>query len=287
VPEVELLGLIAPLRKLLSNTNETISVHVDGSMKDILSLEENREYIIPDFQREIRWEKENLSQLVEDIKSGPKYLGNIILTKKLNENKFLIIDGQQRITVLTLILACIKNLHNRQIGAISTCKLNIESFLGFETILERGFPDKHSLPPEVLQSDKLHQIDKYYELWNQIKAIDCIANSYAARQFVDNLGKSDVNIILNRSDDATVGIRYFIDVNLKGKQLDTEDIFKGYLFRNDLNENIRTEWYKFKTNVSRIEATKKMDYPLLKLLEHYFYPILSMKKMENIIYETV
>lgn len=269
--ELELLGIIAPLRKLLSNTNETINVQVEGSMKGVLSLQEDRQYIIPDFQREIRWEKENLSQLVEDIKSGPKYLGNIILTQKLNENKFLIIDGQQRITVLTLILACLKKLHNGQIGAISTCKLSIESFLGFETILERGFPDKNSLPAEILQSDKLHQIDKYYELWSQIKVIDCIANSHAARKFVENLGESDINIILNRSDNATVGIRYFIDVNLKGKQLDTEDIFKGYLFRNDLNKSIRNEWYKFKTNVSRIEATKKMDYPLLKLLEHYFY----------------
>lgn len=271
MPELELLGIIAPLRKLLSNTNETINVQVDGSMKNILSLQESREYIIPDFQREIRWEKENLSQLVDDIKSGPKYLGNIILTQKLNENKFLIIDGQQRITVLTLILSCLKNLHNRQISAISTCKLSIESFLGFETILERGFPDKNSLPADILQSDKLHQIDKYYELWNQIKVIDCIANSHSARKFIENLGKCDINIILNRSDDATVGIRYFIDVNLKGKQLDTEDIFKGYLFQNDPNEDIRNEWYKFKTNVTRIEATNKMDYPLLKLLEHYFY----------------
>ncbi|AHF08427.1 DUF262 domain-containing protein [Desulfitobacterium metallireducens] len=271
MPELELLGIIAPLRKLLSNTNETINVHVDGSMQDILSLRENREYIIPDFQREIRWEKENLSQLVDDIKSGPKYLGNIILTQKLNENKFLIIDGQQRITVLTLILSCLNYFHNGQIDTISPCKLSIESFLGFEAILEGNFPDKDSLAAEIVQSDKLHQIDKYYELWSQIKVLDCIANGHAAKDFIRNLGKSDVNIILNRSDDARDGIRYFIDVNLKGKQLDTEDIFKGYLFRNDHNEDIRNEWYKFKTNVCRIEATKKMDYPLLKLLEHYFY----------------
>lgn len=271
MPELELLGIIAPLRKLLSNTNETINVQVDGTMKNILSLQGNREYIIPDFQREIRWEIENLSQLVDDINSGPKYLGNIILTQKLNENKFLIIDGQQRITVLTLILSCLNYFHKGQIDTISPCKLSIESFLGFESILGGNFPDKDSLAADILQSDKLHQIEKYYELWSQIKVINCIANRHAAKDFIRNLGKSEVNIILNRSDDARDGIRYFIDVNLKGKQLDTEDIFKAHLFRNDHNEDIRIEWYKFKTNVSRIEDTKKMDYPLLKLLEHYFF----------------
>ena len=63
-----------------------------------------------------------------------------------------------------------------------------------------------------------------------------------AKNFIDNLGKSSVNIILNESDDLKDGIRYFIDVNLKGKQLDTEDIFKGYLFRNDSSIERRNAW---------------------------------------------
>ena len=73
-----------------------------------------------------------------------------------------------------------------------------------------------------------------------------------------------------KSDDINDGIRYFIDVNLKGKQLDIEDIFKSYLFKNDQSADIRTEWYKFKENVTAA-SDSKMDYPLFKLLEHYFY----------------
>lgn len=73
----ELLGIIAPLRKFLSNNTEAINVDVGGCPKEILSLRADREYIIPDFQREIRWDNDNLSQLVDDIKSGPNILGTL------------------------------------------------------------------------------------------------------------------------------------------------------------------------------------------------------------------
>ncbi len=266
----DLLGIIAPLRKLLSNTDESIQVEVDVGRKDALKLKKDRVYVIPDFQREIRWDEDNLSQLVDDIKSGPKYLGNIILTEVVNDNKFLIIDGQQRITVLIMILACIKLIHGKSIDVIDPCQLKIESFTGLTEIMEKQFPPRDELNTKIIESDYLNQINKYYELWEKINETSCIINRDEVGSFIENLSKSEINIILNKSDDVKDGIRYFIDVNLKGKQLDVEDIFKGYLFRNDSSTEIRSEWYQLKKNVAKIEETKKMKYPLLKLLEHYF-----------------
>lgn len=281
----ELLGIISPLRKLLSDTDEVINVKVKGSNQNILELKENREYIIPDFQREIRWDKDNLSQLIDDIKTGPKYLGNIILTKNFNEDKYLIIDGQQRMTVITMILWCLKSIHNEKIELIKPCKLSIESFEGFEKLIEKSFTDSLKNDNSILETDKLFQIDKYYELWNNIREISYISNKKEAKEFVDNLEKSSVNIILNESDDLKDGIRYFIDVNLKGKQLDTEDIFKGYLFRQDTSKEIRDAWYQLKTNVAKI-VEKKIKYPILKLIEHYFYcDLYNDKKFKNLVFD--
>ena len=76
----DLLGIIAPLKKFLSKTEQKIYVPL-SSDKEILSLSADRIYTIPDFQREIRWGNENVAQLIDDINSGPKYLGNIILTQ--------------------------------------------------------------------------------------------------------------------------------------------------------------------------------------------------------------
>ena len=67
----DLLGIIAPLKKFLSRTEEKTFVPLSNN-KEILSLSADRTYIIPDFQREIRWGNENVAQLIDDIDSGPK-----------------------------------------------------------------------------------------------------------------------------------------------------------------------------------------------------------------------
>lgn len=262
----DLLGIIAPLKKFMSNSDEEVYVTLEGEKKTVLSLAKDRIYDIPDFQREIRWSSDNVALLLEDIKSGPKFLGNIILTKHF-DNRFSIIDGQQRITVLTMILSCIKRLHEDEIDIINPCKLVIESFSGFSTLIEVGF-DKDQYTKEVYESDKLKQISKYTKLWEYIIETEEIKDKREAKKIIENLSSCSFNIIINEADDVSEGIRYFIDVNLKGKQLDIEDIFKSYLFRNDSSKEIRKQWYLLKTVTAEIEHSK-MDYSLLKLLEHY------------------
>ena len=213
----ELLGIIAPLKKFLSDTDETIMMFVESQKNPILSFDSGRIYNIPDFQREIRWDMDNISVLIEDIKNGPKFLGNIILTKH-NPKKYSIIDGQQRITVLTMILNCIKHLHQNEIDIITPCSLTIESFSGFHKLMDEHFPDEKKFDIEIIKSDKLKQLQKYYQLWNYILGLEEIQLKKEAKELLRNLGESSFNIIINESDDTSKGIRYFIDVNLKEKQ---------------------------------------------------------------------
>lgn len=263
----ELLGIIASLKKFLSNSNEDIFFSIKGEKQIVCSLAKNRTYRIPDFQREIRWSCDNVAMLIEDIKTKPRFLGNVILTKH-SDNSFSIIDGQQRISILTMILCAINNYHGNEIETIYPCKLIIESFTGLTNVLETCF-DQTLFTEEMFETDKLKQFHKYKELWDFIIESDEIKNRNNAKKFIDNLRECTVNLIINESDDVGEGIRYFIDVNLKGKQLDTEDIFKSFLFKNDSGNDIREQWYSLKATVAKIESSK-MDYPLLKLLEHYF-----------------
>ena len=152
----DLLGIIAPIKKFLAKTEEKIYVPLSSSDKEVLSLSANRIYTIPDFQREIRWANENVAQLIDDIYSSPKYLGNVILTQHSN-NLFSIIDGQQRITILTMIVLCIKKYYDSQIDVFSPCKLEIESFSEFSNILSKSFPKDLLDDNTIIQSDKLHQ----------------------------------------------------------------------------------------------------------------------------------
>lgn len=132
----ELLGIITSIKKFMSNSNEKIYFPLNGEKKEALSLEKDRIYNIPDFQREIRWSCDNVAMLIEDIKTKPRFLGNIILTKHF-DNSFSIIDGQQRITVLTMILNAIKKRHCGEIDIIEPCELSIESFLNSKMSLKK------------------------------------------------------------------------------------------------------------------------------------------------------
>lgn len=87
-------------------------------LKDILS---NNKYSIDYFQREYRWQKENIDQLIDDLYSAFRadyrpehstkdvanyasyFMGSIVVIGK-DDATMSIIDGQQRVTSLTLLL---------------------------------------------------------------------------------------------------------------------------------------------------------------------------------------
>jgi hypothetical protein len=92
-------------------------------LKDLFS--EKYLFEIPYFQRQFAWNEENFEQLVDDIKDGlkafgesePYFLGSIILwAKEQNEDGsglYAVIDGQQRLTCLTILMACLRDLADK------------------------------------------------------------------------------------------------------------------------------------------------------------------------------
>ena len=91
-------------------------------VKDILS----ERYIVDYFQRDYKWQTKHVTELINDLenkflqdykdgddvkevaKFGYYYLGSIILSAQGTE--YSIIDGQQRLTTLTLLLIFLHNL---------------------------------------------------------------------------------------------------------------------------------------------------------------------------------
>lgn len=230
----DIVGTVINLRNFLSNQETPVKVKIgvgDDSAK-IFTLKENRKYVIPDFQREIRWEKEQLIELMRDIKSSEKFLGNIILTIK-DDGIYEIIDGQQRLTILFLLLHYIKITYSSAIGGFETCSLENQSFKGFNLLMSYNFDyDKMSDDDKqfVSNTDVFKQRKRYQHLWEAIPASGMLDNSDKAKLFMRNLERCSINIIANSDDGTGRGIEYFLDVNLKGVKLDAEDIFKGYLF---------------------------------------------------------
>ena len=206
-------------------------------------LDSNRTYIIPDFQREIRWDEEQIVELINNIGAGAKFLGNVILSETKRENgnpqslkDYEIIDGQQRITTLLMILRFIQYKYGEDLNVSGDfCSLEIQSFEGFSTLYENAFSEESAQLESVKKTDDLNQIPHYLYMWNAIceysqEMSSFLRNKDSCKDFLDNLMGSTINVIINTSGNNSRGIKLFLDVNLKGKKLDTEDVFKSYLF---------------------------------------------------------
>ncbi|MFP6165790.1 DUF262 domain-containing protein [Helicobacter pylori] len=90
---------------------------------DFIGKSQEKQFVIPIYQRVYSWEKEQCKQLWDDIvKTGGNdqmnghFIGSIVFVQDgiytTNYNELLIIDGQQRLTTITLLLIALRNYLN-------------------------------------------------------------------------------------------------------------------------------------------------------------------------------
>lgn len=284
----EIMGTVTSVKRYLSPEKIELKISPDLGGESTIILQQNRKYIIPDFQREIRWEENNLSILLSDLSTSPRFLGNIILTIKKNGD-CQIIDGQQRTTVLLLILAYIKSRYKEKLEPFTPCSIENRSFTGLSELMENGFADELLENPAITKTDYYGQRQSFINLWTWLKKEELLATSATAKTILHNIETSQVNIIASHEDESNSSIRYFLDVNLKGVQLDTEDIFKAQIFSLNLSDDMLQLWRENKAAMLTFNQTKekggtdkkvKERYPLMKVYEHYFYCDLFKSKPE-------
>ena len=75
------------------------------------------DFTIPDYQRPYAWGKDETLQLLDDLKDAlfrttdePYFFGSIVLVKQKGEPAAEVIDGQQRLTTLTILCAVLRDL---------------------------------------------------------------------------------------------------------------------------------------------------------------------------------
>src|SRR3954463_1852276 len=96
------------------------SREIDGKGRTVRELLASRKYSIDYYQREYKWQRKQVAELLEDLAAkfldsyepghersavaayGHYFLGSIVISDK--DGQKFIIDGQQRLTTLTLLL---------------------------------------------------------------------------------------------------------------------------------------------------------------------------------------
>ena len=271
---MNIFGTIINLEEFLHNKESKIYIQTNNGNSEVKVLASNREYKIPSFQRELRWGKQQLLELIRDLSKNSIFLGNIIL-KENSGNVFDIIDGQQRITILLMILDYIRSKYKDELDIFEQCPLKIDNFPSFQKLRENGYT-LESLTEEqineIIRLDYYRQLDSYCFIYEEITRCQVIDNKEKVTSFLQNLKSSVFNVIVSNDTSSSKGMQYFLDVNLKGVQLDDEDIFASYLYSIDSGDEIKQSWRKLKQlNSNFNEGFGKKKYEIVDMLQHFLY----------------
>jgi len=167
----------------------------------------SREYQIPMFQREYSWEQEQCETLWDDLidfhnennKKDKYFLGNIVVHPIDENEKFSVIDGQQRLTTLLLLIRALFD-NAGKVKALEEClktkdKLSSELTNNIRLNSDVIENDKKNLEQIILQGncdDKNSRLYINYDMfkmkisdWKQGKTSDELNKLILT--FLDNL----------------------------------------------------------------------------------------------------
>lgn len=241
-------------------------------------LPQNRVWVVPGYQREIRWKAINVETLFENIYNSEKFLGTILISKT-SDTRFEIIDGQQRITVLLLFINALEKTGN--VRSIDLCEYYNETLESFDKMLEYGFDEKrmreNGILEECTEKDILDQCDALKEIWDTL--VRCVNDVVPRRRtsLLDKVLKSSFNVILSNESGGTTSnsicVDYYLDLNAKAVKLDSIDILKAELFRK--NYQLMTEKWKNVQRAIKRWNLNETNYPNNTFYFHFFACVIN------------
>lgn len=85
-----------------------------------LFIYDDRQFVIPSFQRAYSWEEKQFKQFLDDIKEqNPDkdyFLGHFLFgNDDGNKNRYFVIDGQQRLTTVVIFFGCLYSILKERI----------------------------------------------------------------------------------------------------------------------------------------------------------------------------
>ncbi len=91
------------------------------------------QFFIPKYQRGYRWTQLQVKQLLDDINefkyiegSDNQYcLQPVVVQRKENSEQWVVVDGQQRLTTIFIVLACLRCIEDRKKKAHSAERTSI------------------------------------------------------------------------------------------------------------------------------------------------------------------
>lgn len=269
--------------------------------------EETYKFMIPDFQRDFVWGQEEVQQLLEDLSEDTNgfslkeneiegyLLGNVVLIKPNNNERYLVVDGQQRLTTTTLICKSLEEIVEAKIAKtqnkkeikkwqmklndivqsyailddddeIKDCKLVHDPALNFGKVYKNILYNKE-------YETKLESDLKIEEVYTTAKDYLEALSDEQLKNFISYI-KSRVYFIVTVSTSYNKAFQLFEVLNDRGRSLEPLDLVKNLFLktiskdgnsREDIEE-FNNDWNEFITNL-QINPKKKISSSTF--LKHY------------------
>ena len=280
----------------------------------------NMWYCIPDYQRAYVWDTDQVRDLLDDTisayrenKEAQYFLGSMVL--KINEKsennvsytEYELLDGQQRITTVFLILACMRDMltdypqyQNSLAGFVYQAEdailqqpermriiFNIRSDV-------RDFVNEHIKPlhgtcDDALLKEKMQAKDVNISIRNMANAM-LVAHEFLEENKSDIIGYlsyflNKVLMIYVATEELQDAFQLFTVLNNRGVKLSSSDILKAENLK-ELSAADRTSWAtrweemetyfgedfdKFLSHIRTILVKKKQTTTLLKEFDEFVY----------------
>ncbi|HMV44176.1 MAG TPA: DUF262 domain-containing HNH endonuclease family protein [Leptospiraceae bacterium] len=235
-------------------------------------------YEIPDYQRPYSWEKEQIEELWDDIidawskNEDTYFLGSMILIKK--ENKFLVIDGQQRLTTLTILFCVLRDLlypKDRTLLNLIKSQTEDEFRLRLVTQIHR----QNHFEKEILKSVDFTRMERTnrkelsnYEFACLVLKEKILASKKSQLDKIITYIYEKVVILTIIAYSEENAVKLFQVLNTRGLDINNYDLYKGYLMEKIAKQK-KDQFIQNWINIERIseDTEEHVD----NLLTYYAY----------------
>lgn len=216
---------------------------------DFITKTQDTQFVIPVYQRIYSWDKKQCLQLWEDVlkigqskKTEGYFIGSIVFVAndiyQVGHNELLVIDGQQRLTTITLLLITLRNILKSKeevFGKFSKVKINNRYLINPDEERDRRYKlilsenDKDTLL-YLIDEDRREPNEPSSKIKDNFEFFkDLVAkNRDKIEQIFIGLEKLIiVSISLERGKDNPQLI--FESMNSTGKNLTQTDLIKNYI----------------------------------------------------------
>jgi len=277
---------------------------IDGTPKSIRELFTSVKYTIHYYQREYQWQTKQIEELLSDLIEeffefysdtderskvldyGHYFMGSIVLTNEDNA----IIDGQQRLTSLTLLLIYLFHQLEDEEERAEVLQLIYSKKAGTKTynIHVPEMPERFDVMNALLQNQYM-DVSKHSEtiknIYNRFSDIESIMNDVLPKNaiemfkdwLIDNV--DFIRIVAQTEQDAH---KIFVSMNDRGLSLTPTEMLKGYLLSKIENNEVRQQandlWKKRILELKSLGKEEESDFIKNWIRSQYAETIRERKK---------